>query len=191
MDIVSIRDRDSSCSPREDTCSNILLGMIIRKMTLMTGMLMREVKHFAAKCSQTSLENKWAELLLVTIRIRQSLIARNENREQQIFGYFHYLEVQKVLGHSGQGLRSQCFMLHILSDLCFVLLLRKKKSNNLSVNRTFLLIHTTKSSTDESSVWFTQDLQSSTGCFPRRYNQCQGLRLSSLTWKALTTTDKI
>lgn len=56
MNIVFIRDLDLSFSPREDTCSNILVGMIIRKMTLMSGMLMSKVTHFAAKCSQIGLD---------------------------------------------------------------------------------------------------------------------------------------
>lgn len=56
MNIVSIRDLDLSFPPREDTCSNILVGMIIRKMTLMSGMLMSKVTHFAAKCSQIGLD---------------------------------------------------------------------------------------------------------------------------------------
>lgn len=56
MNIVSIRDLDLSCPSREDTCSNILVGMIIRKMTLMSGILMSKVTHFAAKCSQIGLD---------------------------------------------------------------------------------------------------------------------------------------
>lgn len=51
MNIVSTRDQDSPCPPKEDICLDILVRMIIRKMTAMTGMIMSEIPHFAAKCS--------------------------------------------------------------------------------------------------------------------------------------------
>lgn len=55
MNIVSTRDQDSPCPLREHICLDILVGMIIRKMTSMNGTIMSEIPHLAAKCS---LDNK-------------------------------------------------------------------------------------------------------------------------------------